>query len=642
MRDAASAVAKAEAASVECRTTLASANHDASEARRRAEDAGQRLSRAEEALARLQMDNAAHVLRARVVVGAPCPVCEREITTQPAAHPPHSLTEGEAAVKRAQKQRSTAHELVVTTAQALARAEGNLATANAAMADGQAKLEQLARELKEALGPELASVEELAKRSAEAAREAKTAQHRAAEAEKTLTSTRTAIAKTEGELQGLPVVAEKLTRRDTLRHQCEAAAAEVERVCGEPPGEKAAARLDEIAGALATAATRTASARDAVAPAEKAVHSLDLERNSLTQQVTADGHAAAAAGEERKALVAERASKESALTAAGIALDGDVLAAIRAELHRLEAAKDSRERLLIKRGELTAKLGSLRIELGTLRGRRLGLEEQRVVVDGDAAKARQELDGAQDRLRQAVAAGKWPGWDAASAAGTEETWLAGIADRARQTHDKAVARDTALSAEVRNFADRLRLANECRARHNEALREATVAGDLGQLLMANRFRKYLLEQAVETLAADGSAHLRELSGGRYTFHTEEADFQIVDGWNADERRSVKTLSGGESFLASLALALGLAEGLPSLGPGEHGHQRLESLFIDEGFGMLDPDETLDTVTQALENLRTDERIVGIVTHLPQLAERLPAQIRVVKSQAGSHVEVVSD
>jgi hypothetical protein len=84
------------------------------------------------------------------------------------------------------------------------------------------------------------------------------------------------------------------------------------------------------------------------------------------------------------------------------------------------------------------------------------------------------------------------------------------------------------------------------------------------------------------------------------------------------------------------------QGLPSLGRGEHGHQRLESLFIDEGFGMLDPDETLDTVTQALETLRTDDRIVGIVTHLPQLAERLPAQIRVVKSRAGSHVEVVSE
>jgi exonuclease SbcC len=58
--------------------------------------------------------------------------------------------------------------------------------------------------------------------------------------------------------------------------------------------------------------------------------------------------------------------------------------------------------------------------------------------------------------------------------------------------------------------------------------------------------------------------------------------------------------------------------------------------------MLDPDETLDTVTEALVNLRGEGRIVGIVTHLPQLAERLPAQIRVVKSQAGSRVEVVSE
>lgn len=64
-------------------------------------------------------------------------------------------------------------------------------------------------------------------------------------------------------------------------------------------------------------------------------------------------------------------------------------------------------------------------------------------------------------------------------------------------------------------------------------------------------------------------------------------------------------------------------------------RRASSTSTDEGFGTLDPDETLDTVTQALENLRTSERIVGIVTHLPQLAERLPAQIRVVKTR-GDH------
>jgi exonuclease SbcC len=305
-------------------------------------------------------------------------------------------------------------------------------------------------------------------------------------------------------------------------------------------------------------------------------------------------------------------------------------------------AKLARDRLLAKRTAIATDRARVHEEVATLRGRRLEREERRNAVAVEAEAAHEKVRGARARLAAAVRAGGWPGWDEVDAAGTEEAWLAAIAKEAQVLYERAVAEHTRLSTEARALAARLELANECRARHTEAKREANIAGELGQLLMANRFRSYLLEEAIRTLAADGSRHLQELSGGRYTFHTEGAEFQIVDGWNADERRSVKTLSGGETFLASLALALGLAEGLPALGPGEHGHQRLESLFIDEGFGTLDPDETLDTVTQALENLRTGDRIVGIVTHLPQLAERLPAQIRVVKSQSGSHIEVTSE
>src|SRR5262249_1713911 len=160
---------------------------------------------------------------------------------------------------------------------------------------------------------------------------------------------------------------------------------------------------------------------------------------------------------------------------------------------------------------------------------------------------------------------------------------------------------------------------------------ALVARELGQILMANRFRDYLKEEAMRALARDATRHLRELSGGRFAFHHEEGtELEIVDQWQADERRSAKTLSGGETFLASLAFALGLAEALPALGTGEHGHHRLESLFIDEGFGTLDTDETLATVAEALENLQGGQRVVGIVTHLADLAERMHAQIRVVK------------
>lgn len=100
----------------------------------------------------------------------------------------------------------------------------------------------------------------------------------------------------------------------------------------------------------------------------------------------------------------------------------------------------------------------------------------------------------------------------------------------------------------------------------------------------------------------------------------------------DEVRSVHYLSGGESFLVSLALALGLA----SLSSNR---LKVESLFIDEGFGSLDP-ETLSTAMDALEKLHNDGRKVGVISHVQEMTERIPTQIRVIKlSGSRSKVEV---
>jgi exonuclease SbcC len=101
---------------------------------------------------------------------------------------------------------------------------------------------------------------------------------------------------------------------------------------------------------------------------------------------------------------------------------------------------------------------------------------------------------------------------------------------------------------------------------------------------------------------------------------------------------VKTLSGGETFLASLALALALAEHLPALA-STGAESSLESLFIDEGFSHLDSD-TLDIVASALEVLGQDRsRLIGVITHVPALAERMPARVTVHKEQTGSTVTV---
>jgi exonuclease SbcC len=109
-------------------------------------------------------------------------------------------------------------------------------------------------------------------------------------------------------------------------------------------------------------------------------------------------------------------------------------------------------------------------------------------------------------------------------------------------------------------------------------------------------------------------------------------FLVLDQDNAGERRSADTLSGGETFLASLALALELSEQVQRAA----GAVNLDSLFIDEGFGTLDP-ETLDTVASAIESLHVGGRMVGIITHIPELTQRLPACVWVEKHAEGSRV-----
>jgi len=109
---------------------------------------------------------------------------------------------------------------------------------------------------------------------------------------------------------------------------------------------------------------------------------------------------------------------------------------------------------------------------------------------------------------------------------------------------------------------------------------------------------------------------------------------IMDGWSGLVRPA-KTLSGGESFLASLSLALGLADVVAA----ESGGRQLDTLFVDEGFGSLDP-EALDLAMATLDDLRAGGRTIGVVSHVDELRLRIPRQIRVRHSPHGSTTEVI--
>jgi DNA repair protein SbcC/Rad50 len=204
-------------------------------------------------------------------------------------------------------------------------------------------------------------------------------------------------------------------------------------------------------------------------------------------------------------------------------------------------------------------------------------------------------------------------------------------------------RDAATAARERASTRHETLVNEQASRHQiEAQRAGLVerqqvADELGRHLRADHFEKWILDEAIQRLVAGATEILLELSGGAYslTLDGSGANFAVVDHANASAVRGAKTLSGGETFLASLALALALADQVADLAAG--GGARLESIFCDEGFGSLDLD-TLDVVAAALEELGAAGRMVGVVTHIRELAERMPVRFEVRKGPVTATVE----
>ncbi len=187
--------------------------------------------------------------------------------------------------------------------------------------------------------------------------------------------------------------------------------------------------------------------------------------------------------------------------------------------------------------------------------------------------------------------------------------------------------------------ERLAAAEQLRADQRTAGEQQQVADALAGHLAANRFEKWLLDEALQQLVAGASILLAELSAGGYALAVDarSGGFAVIDHTHASQVRSARTLSGGETFLASLALALALADQVAGLAVA--GAARLEALFLDEGFGTLDPD-TLDVVATALDELGARGRMVGIVTHVRELADRLPVRFEVRKVGGSAVVERV--
>jgi len=217
------------------------------------------------------------------------------------------------------------------------------------------------------------------------------------------------------------------------------------------------------------------------------------------------------------------------------------------------------------------------------------------------------------------------------------------ADVALSRADAAVSRRDQVGEACR----RLRAAGLDREPVSRAEAEIAALADVmqgrGQNALGMSLRTYVLAARLRQVADTAGQRLAKMSAGRYSFvHSTEREsrgragglgLDIVDAWSGLVRPA-KTLSGGESFLASLALALGLADVVAA----EAGGRVLDTLFVDEGFGGLDAD-TLDLVMGTLDDLRAGGRVVGVVSHVTELQQRIPSRVCVRRTPQGSTLEL---
>lgn len=183
----------------------------------------------------------------------------------------------------------------------------------------------------------------------------------------------------------------------------------------------------------------------------------------------------------------------------------------------------------------------------------------------------------------------------------------------------------------------------------EASQTFTVLEDMYSLASGKKeagyvsFETFVLMEYYEEVIAYANIRLKGMSAGRYAFVRSDdvkgggrkgLDLSVFDYFTGKER-SVKTLSGGESFKASLALALGLSDAMES----RDGGIRLDTLFIDEGFGSLDAD-SLNVALDTLLSLRHEGRLIGVISHVEELRTVIPAHLEIHKSSQGSKVKLL--
>ena len=387
-------------------------------------------------------------------------------------------------------------------------------------------------------------------------------------------------------------------------------------------------------------APATTEAEAALAGAADRLDKAQRSSRKATDGVSAARIAVGAAEAEAKAAAKESRSAELQLKS----IDGDLAAAgkqlaalcgketpadLRKRLNAAEAAvAEARKRVDMARSEHDESIRSAQAadkELGTLR---LSLAElaTRLSIELGPTDDVDAVAAAVTTVRSARADSTETFSTAKVAAEREQAEIA-AADRALRLELEIAGEFTTEVAQAAAATDLRRQqieADQAELAKSDELRVArdaaglrhktfeTLAGDLTD----SKFVRYVLDEEKRELADLGSEHFERLSSGRYRF-SADGEFHVVDLTSADAVRRANSLSGGETFLASLALALALAEMVARTGG------RLDAFFLDEGFGSLDP-EHLDLAMEGIEQLASGaaNRLVLIVSHVAEMRDRI--------------------
>ena len=456
------------------------------------------------------------------------------------------------------------------------------------------------------------------------ARELATARGRSDAAETALEKRRDSLAALRAEAEVLP------GRIDLARRKCELSEAAIEfaagrasRILGTPADEDASGRLRALSERIRTAESTVLEAQASYErvlrderSASQALQDAHHNRKLIASQI---GNIDEVVVSIRKDIASLEEDLQGAPPLEEIAARLRAVNHARQERAGLEAARSRARNELKQAEEVAARCAQEAEALQSIQTRcTAAIEELDLEVGRLAEQVRGHFGGLEAPDSQDEAAHI----HSVRAAGQKdlETVQARV-QRCRfaiQSVDERIARNQRLREEI------------ARCRREEALYR-----DLATWLNASNFQQYLMSSAFELLAHEGSGHLKELSNGRYTFAYDDQEFQVIDKWNGDDSRSVNTLSGGESFLASLSLALALAESIAELNAAG-GAVALESLFLDEGFSTLDA-ESQSRVADALQVLQGGKRLIGIITHVQALADQMPARIEIERTLSGSRV-----